>query len=111
MTGKCVWSLGNGHTLEFSIYANNDGWNEVPGLYIFAFQTPRGWLALYVGQADTFQTRLPHHERLAEAVRRGATHIHALVVHERSTRDALERMLIGHLQPPMNAQLRSPIRV
>ena len=108
MTTTVRWPLGNGKFLPFEVYCSNEDWNDVPGLYIFAIQEPpRGdWHSLYVGQADSFSKRLPNHERWHEAVRNGATHIHAIVVKSQSDRDLWERMLIQHLQPPMNIQHR-----
>jgi hypothetical protein len=102
----CKWPLGNGQSLEFTIYDSNTGWNSVAGLYIFAYTDGQYWRALYIGQADDFSTRLPYHERLEEAVRLGATHIHALVVPLAANRDKFEKMLIQTLQPPMNVQGR-----
>ena len=106
MTAKVNWPLGNGQVLQFDVYDRNEGWNDVPGLYIFSYAKVSSWYALYVGQAESFSTRLPNHERLNEAVRNGATHIHALVVRQQSMRDQWERMLIQNLQPPLNVQHR-----
>ena len=106
MTAKCNWPLGNGQTLEFLVFTWNTDWNAVAGLYIFSYQQGDYWNALYVGQAESFQTRLPNHERLDEAVRSGATHIHALVVSKQANRDSWESMLIQNLQPPLNTQHR-----
>ncbi len=102
----CNWPLGNGQTLSFTIYDSNENWNSVGGLYIFAYSDGRYWRALYVGKADDFSARMPSHERLDEAVRLGATHIHAAVVPLAANREAWERMLIQHLQPPLNVQHR-----
>ncbi len=102
----CKWPLGNGQYLEFNIHDSNKNWKAVPGLYIFAFLTKDGWSPLYVGQAEDLSDRLPGHERLDEAVRLGATHIHAVVVQQASDRNLWEKMLIQNFQPPMNVQLR-----
>lgn len=106
MTTKVNWPLGNSQVLQFDVFERNEGWYGVPGLYIFSYHSANGWYALYVGKAESFQARLPTHERLREAVQNGATHIHALVVHQPSTRDQWERMLIQTLQPPMNVEHR-----
>lgn len=81
-------------------------WNAVPGIYIFAGRDPLfgRWQAVYVGQARSFADRLPSHERWAEAVRSGATHVHALVVHGDPQRDAIERALIAAHAPRLNVQ-------
>jgi hypothetical protein len=103
----CSWPLGNGESLDFTVYDQNEGWNKVAGLYIFSYLGTNGlWQALYVGQTDDFSSRLPSHEKLNEAVRRGATHIHALVVSQAASRDKWEQMLIQNPQPPLNVQLR-----
>jgi excinuclease UvrABC nuclease subunit len=103
---KCNWPAGSGHSLAFDIFDKNQGWNHVGGIYIFTFLKKEGWFPLYVGQASDFAERLPNHERLAEAVRLGATHIHAAVVATQKDRDAWEAALIRHLQPQMNEQLK-----
>ncbi len=103
---KCNWPLGNGKNLEFTVYDSNNGWKSVAGLYIFSYYDGQYWRALYVGQTDDFSARLPSHERLNEAVKLGATHIQALTVPRATDRDDWERMLIQHLKPRMNSQLR-----
>lgn len=100
------WPLGNGQSIPFSVHDRNENWPDVPGLYIFTFALEGYWRALYIGQADSLQVRLSNHERLQEAVQNGATHIHATVVHGPIDRNNFERMLIQHLQPPMNVQHR-----
>jgi hypothetical protein len=103
----CNWPLGNGESLGCHIYDPDTNWNQAAGVYIFAYPTDQtSWRALYVGQADDFSSRLPSHERWNEAVRLGATHIHALVVPLAANRDRLEKMLIQNLQPRMNVQHR-----
>lgn len=109
MTATVDWPLGNGQVLGFKVYERNTGWYDVPGLYIFSYAIAEIWYALYVGQVESFLKRLPKHERLSEAVRMGATHIHAMVVHEQSLRDEWERMLIRNLQPPLNIHYRNAV--
>jgi len=100
----CNWPLGNGQQLEFTIYSSNKDWTNASGLYIFSYLKGNNWYAVYVGQTDDFSSRLPNHDRLDEAVRKGATHIHAVVVPLQSNRNKWEKMLIQHLQPPLNTQ-------
>ena len=103
----CNWPLGNGEVLECTIYDSSATWNRVAGLYIFAYHTDQThWRALYVGQTDDFSSRIPSHDRWDEAVRLGATHIHALVVSQVANRDKWEKMLVQNLQPRMNVQNR-----
>jgi excinuclease UvrABC nuclease subunit len=99
------WPLGNNQTLEFTSYdTKTTTWNAVAGLYIFAYFDGQYWRALYVGQTNDFSSRIPSHERVAEAFRLGATHIHATVVPQAAKRDTLEKSLISHLQPRLNEQ-------
>ncbi len=102
----CNWPLGNDQTLEFTVYELNTSWNNVSGLYIFAYYDGQLWRALYIGQADDFNSRMSNHERLQEAIQKGASHIHAKTVTNAVNRDRWEQMLINHIQPPMNTQHR-----
>lgn len=100
------WPVGNDQTLDFTSYNLNATWNNVAGLYIFAYDDGKHWRALYVGQTNDFSSRIPNHERIGEAVRKGVSHVHAMVVTQAATRDTLEKLLIQHLQPPMNNMLK-----
>ena len=92
---------------DFGVYKPNTNWNDQPGVYIFAYRTMNNtWYGLYVGQADSFKGRLPGHERWAEAVRRGATHIHARVETNPDIREMLEEVLLAQYPFPMNVQRR-----
>ena len=103
-SSTCNWPLPNGQTMTFHVYNSDANWLEAGGLYIFSYLAKDGWFPLYVGQTENFSTRLPNHERLNEAVQRGATHIHAVHVPQAGKRDELERLLIQHLQPTLNEQ-------
>ena len=93
-----IWS-----SQEFKVVAHGANWNDVAGIYIFAgTNTQNQWYPLYIGQASSFANRLPSHERWAEAVRAGATHVHAKVVKLASERDALEQALIRAYRPRLN---------
>lgn len=100
---KCSWPLGNGDYLVFDVFDKNEGWHAVPGLYIFAYILSNGdWKAIYVGKTDDFSSRMPNHDRLNDAIKKGATHIHAKVVMSDYDRSLFERMLIQNLQPELN---------
>lgn len=102
MSDKVTWQ---GH--EFNIYAHDGNWNDIGGLYIFAGVTPQNkWKAYYIGKAESFQSRIPSHERWNEAVRLGATHVHARAVSQEATRAQVEAQLIQSFQPPLNTQLK-----
>ena len=99
-----TWS---GHV--FTVYEHGANWNEVAGLYIFTGKNAEGlWVALYVGQTESLAARLPTHERWQEAVRLGATHVHAKTEPNAETRGQVEGELIQAYQPRLNVQQRNP---
>ena len=81
-------------------------WADRSGVYIFTAVGPLGWEPYYIGETISFADRLPTHERWAEAVRLGATHVHAAVVTPEATRVGLQDRLIRAYQPPLNTQGR-----
>lgn len=106
MADTVKWSVGDGHFLEFGIYDFDGKWKELAGLYIFCHVKDGYWHPLYIGQTDNFKTRFASHERIKEALNKGATKIHVTLVPEEADRSYLERKLIEIYQPPMNDQLR-----
>jgi hypothetical protein len=90
------------------INATTAGIQAVGGNYVFAKQLQDGtYLPLYFGEAGDLQARIPSHERLAEAVRLGATHILAHTTQGGdAARLAEERDLIQYWNPPLNTQHR-----
>jgi excinuclease UvrABC nuclease subunit len=92
---------------EFTMYSPNTEWNDVGGVYIFTGRNQEGlWVALYIGQTDSFRNRIPQHEKWNPAAQRGASHVHALVVPQEATRLAIEEELIRTYRPPLNDQLK-----
>jgi predicted GIY-YIG superfamily endonuclease len=102
MADICSWSLPDGRCLDFYICGLYENWEEVAGLYIFCYKSSDGWYPLYIGQTEDFSVRLPNHERFNEAVNRGATHIHAVIIPDAANRDKWEKSLIQYYQPKMN---------
>lgn len=102
MSGKVKWSA-----YEFDVCKHNDNWRDVGGIYIFTGLTAeKKWRPFYIGQTDNFQKRIPNHERWDEAVRLGATHVHARTVSAAATRDAIEAELIQAFRPHLNEKLK-----
>ena len=100
MSGTVDWG-----GYEFTVYLHDGDWNEVAGLYIFAGQQSDGrWRPIYVGETTSFAQRIPTHEYWSEAVRLGATHVHARVEPEELTRALIEKELIQAFQPELNVQ-------
>jgi len=90
-------------TFEFNAYDMGTAtWHDKSGVYMFVKQGLSGNEVLYVGLCDSFKNRFCTHERWDEAVRLGANSVHAAVVPDTATREALEKHLIGQFQPTMN---------
>lgn len=102
MSSKVTWL-----THEFSIHLHEEQWNNVSGIYIFAgLNHQNHWEPLYIGQADSFQDRIPSHEKWDKAQSLGATHVHAMVVPQAAIRDRIEYQLIQQFQPVLNQRLK-----
>lgn len=80
---------------------------DEPGNYMFVKETPTSWVPIYIGICDSFKVRLPNHERLAEAVRAGATHVLTRVNIVSQARQYEERDLIARWNPRLNTQHRT----
>jgi hypothetical protein len=96
------------HVYDFIVYDPKDTkWNDIGGVYIFTGPNVLGkWMALYIGETGCFMTRMPRHDRWSEAVRLGATHVHALVASPEANRVWIQDELIRLFQPPLNTQGR-----
>src|SRR5690349_6654929 len=97
----------SGKTYNYEIHPMGMAWNDIPANYMFASLGVGSWTVYYIGQCDSAKNRLPCHERIDEAKRRGATHI---LIHVASpvsqVRETEERDLILSHNPPMNTQHR-----
>ncbi len=102
-TGTATWL-----TYTFTVYPHaGTSWNSVAGIYILTgVNRQNQWEPLYIGQCDSFLSRIPSHERWDEAQALGARHIHALVVSKQEDRDIIEKALIRAYQPPLNDLLK-----
>lgn len=107
MTESALWTGADGTNYSYKVFNTNVSWNNVPGNYIFAKLTGRGWEALYIGEAGDLKTRLvPTHEKWARALRLGMTHVHAHTSNPvKSVRTGEERNLIQRYRPPCNDRL------
>jgi excinuclease UvrABC nuclease subunit len=82
-------------------------WSNHAGIYIFAgLNRENRWMALYIGQCDSFHDRIPSHEQWDKARSFGATHVHAMVVPQVAIRAKIEQELIQKYQPRLNSLLR-----
>ena len=91
----------------FNVHTPIANFLDVAGIYIFAGLNQKNlWVPLYVGQAASLSNRLSGHEKWPQAVRLGATHIHAMAVQRQADRDHVEEHLIKRWQPTLNSQLK-----
>ena len=95
---------------EFQSYIAKDTlWKDLPGIYIFAGVSEEGrWSrAKYIGQTTSFEQRLgqgnTNHECWQEAIKLGATHVHARLVENELARISIESNLIDVYKPPLNS--------
>lgn len=104
------WPGKSGSTYRYWFLPNLEAANikSEAGNYMFAKKLANGnYLPAYIGQADNLSNRLPNHERLADAVKAGATYVltHTTPAGEQA-RLAEERDLIQQWDPPLNTQHR-----
>ena len=62
------------------------------------------WCALYVGKTQDFSSRISTHESWQEAVRLGATDVHAMEEQREQVHDVIEKELISWFRPRLNVQ-------
>ena len=110
MQTRVPWTSPYGTVLNFEVHPPRANWNDHPGLYMFCKYQLGSWVPVYVGQAASLKNRLCGHDRWDEAVRLGATTVHAIVVHRQDERDLHERALIQHFNPTLNVQHRLPLK-
>jgi excinuclease UvrABC nuclease subunit len=102
------WPGASGRTYEYWFLDLHGSIKSEPGNYMFVRRLPNGnFSPLYIGQADNLASRIPNHERLADARRAGATHVMAHTTQGgEAARLAEERDLIQRWQPQLNVQHR-----
>jgi hypothetical protein len=104
MADKCIWTGASDTKYEFTIYSMDTDWNDVPGNYIYAKRStePSVWLAVYIGQTESFKERLPNHNELPCIKRNGGTHVHAHINRDEKARLAEEKDLLANHTTPCN---------
>lgn len=92
---------------DFTVYPiGTTQWNAVPGIYIFTKVVNGEWLPIYIGRCASFKERIcSSHHKWLDVYLFGATHVHALVVHDEPTREWIEADLLGGFNTPCNEVL------
>jgi hypothetical protein len=100
------WTGKSGKKYKHWIYPIEACFKKLAGNYLFARETrPGHWVPIYVGESDSLGERLPNHERLKEAIRLGASHVHAHLNSGSMIARMLEEFdLIQRWNPPLNVQ-------
>ena len=79
---------------------------ESPGIYIFAKQTPTGWMPLYIGETENIKTRISGHEKIPCVERHGGKDfcvlVYVNVYWDRDRRLMAENDLVSRWNPPCN---------
>ena len=97
-----VWTGADGTTYAYKKFEPTAPWNDASGNYIFAKLEASGWVALYIGETESFAQRLtPQHEKWKPAINLGMTSIFAHTGNpDNGVRMREEQNLIRHYQPP-----------
>src|SRR5260370_12904360 len=99
------WRGISGEWYWFSIFRIDAVWDLEGIVYILARARGDGYFgALYVGQSAQGGERLTQHEKMPDARRLGATHVHVHFVETRAARFAIETDLRRQLRPVLNEQ-------
>ncbi len=105
MTNTVKWTT---RRTSYEYYPHPIGTNfkNVPGNYIFAYQSTAGWHAVYIGQTNDLGARLANHEKLPVSMKAGATHILAHTNSVEADRLSEEADLVATFQPRCNDLLK-----
>ena len=99
-----AWYGQSGRRYDYTVHDFDIQFTHAPGNYIFAGVVGGYWRAMYIGESSDLGHRLTEwHEKRADAIGRGATHIHAHRNYDGpQERRAEERDLILAHHPPCN---------
>lgn len=93
---KAVWIGASGRAYTFHVLEIGSRMREVDGVYLYAKREGLEWRPVYIGQGNLAdRCDLPKHHRLGCIRRKGATHIHAVVVPDGRQRLAWEDDLLA----------------
>ena len=104
MADKVVWTDFRGRKYVYDVFDFEDGWTDLPGNFIFAGRSNKGWVALFVGETSSFKKSFAgRHEAVTRARNMGATHILAHInMAGWKARVQEEQALVWAYDPPCN---------
>jgi hypothetical protein len=72
------WPGQSGKEYPYTVYPIDTAFQPMPGNFIYAKQAEDGsWVPIYIAQTRNLRQRLEGHVSVADAVAKGATHVHA----------------------------------
>ena len=81
MANEINWPGKSGKQYKYWIHPIDTEFEDKPGNYLYAKDTPNGRVPLYIGQTSSLEDRLADHEKEPCAKKNGATHVHAHTEH------------------------------
>ena len=107
MLNAAIWSGRSGAVYEFTAHPLDGPLDDQSGIYIFARHNIQGdgWIAICIGESDSFSRELPTHPKRQCARNHAATHLHVLTEKDQAARRSAVRDLIAHWHPPCNQTL------
>ncbi len=98
-----AWFGQSGTEYAYDVYPVGIGLLKAPGNYIFAKQTPTGWIPVYIGQTGDLSARFDNHHKMFCIRANEATHIH---VHSNYSGELVRKQeesdLVGRYRPACN---------
>jgi hypothetical protein len=107
MINSVIWYGRSGTAYSFVALPLDGPFADQSGIYLFARQNATGddWIAICIGEADSFSRELPTHPKRQCARNYAATHLHVLSLEDEEARQAAVRDLIARWHPPGNQTL------
>lgn len=96
-------------SVNFQIHPINTEFRDVGGIYMFCTYNSANkmFTPVYIGKASNLANRISYHDRIEEAKELGAKYILVTKVDRETTREQIEKILIGRLNPKLNCHFKT----
>ena len=81
MADSIRWPGKSGKQYTYWTHPIGTAFQDEPGNYLYAKDTPSGWVPVYIGETSSLRDRLANHEKEPCAKKNGATSAHAHTEH------------------------------
>ena len=107
MLNSAIWNGRSGNAYTFKAHPLDGPLDDQRGIYIFARQNSKGdgWIAICIGESDSFSRELPAHPKRQCGRNHAATHLHVLAEEDEAARRSAVRGPDRPLAPPCNQTL------